>query len=77
MVALPMHYNRIFWTFFADVANTWGSDTSQSRPLLSAGTELITDYYVLYSAIRLRLGVAYRFTDPEGVGYYARVGMSF
>ena len=77
LVALPIHYNRIFWTFFADAANTFGSDTSQSRPLLSAGTEIIIDYYVLYSAIRYRLGVAYRFTDPEGVGYYVRVGMSF
>ena len=77
LVALPIHYNRIFWTFFADAANTFGSDTSQSRPLLSAGTEIIIDYYVLYSAIRYRLGVAYRFTDPEGVGYYVRVGTSF
>ncbi len=77
MVALPLHADRIFWTFFADAANIWGSDTSQSRPLLSAGTELITDYYVLYSAIRLRTGVAYRFTDPEGVGYYVRLGTSF
>ena len=77
LVALPIHYNRIFWTFFADAANTYGSDTSQSRPLLSAGTEIIIDYYVLYSAIRYRLGVAYRFTDPEGIGYYVRVGMSF
>ena len=75
--AWPIHYNRIFWTFFADAANTWGRDTSQSRPLLSAGTEIIIDYYVLYSAIRYRLGVAYRFTDPEGVGYYVRVGTSF
>jgi len=75
--AWPIHYNRIFWTFFADAANTYGSDTSQSRPLLSAGTEIIIDYYVLYSAIRCRLGVAYRFTDPEGVGYYVRVGTSF
>lgn len=77
MVALPLHADRIFWTFFADAANTYGNDTSQSRPLLSAGTELITDYGVLYSAIRLRTGVAYRFTDPEGVGYYVRLGMSF
>ncbi len=76
-VALPLHADRTFWTFFADAANTWGSDTSQSRPLLSAGTELITDYGVLYSVIRLRTGVAYRFTDPEGVGYYVRIGMSF
>ena len=75
--AWPIHYNRIFWTFFADAANTYGRDTSQSRPLLSAGTEIIIDYYVLYSAIRYRLGVAYRFTDPEGVGYYVRLGMSF
>ncbi len=75
--AWPIHYNRIFWTFFADAANTWGRDTSQSRPLLSAGTEIIIDYYVLYSAIRYRLGVAYRFTDPEGVGYYVRLGTSF
>ena len=77
MVALPLHADRAFWTFFADAANTYGRDTSQSRPLLSAGTELITDYGVLYSAIRLRTGVAYRFTDPEGVGYYVRLGMSF
>ena len=75
--AWPIHYNRIFWTFFADAANTYGHDTSQSRPLLSAGTEIIIDYYVLYSAIRYRLGVAYRFTDPEGVGYYVRLGTSF
>ena len=75
--AWPIHYNRIFWTFFADAANAYGRDTSQSRPFLSAGTELIIDYYVLYSAIRFRLGVAYRFTDPEGAGYYARVGTSF
>ncbi len=75
--AWPIHYNRIFWTFFADAANTYGSDTSQSRPLFSAGTEIIIDYYVLYSAIRYRLGVAYRFTDPEGVGYYVRLGTSF
>ena len=75
--AWPIHYNRIFWTFFADAANTYGRNTSQSRPLLSAGTEIIIDYYVLYSAIRYRLGVAYRFTDPEGVGYYVRLGMSF
>ena len=75
--AWPIHYNRIFWTFFADAANTWGRDTSQLRPLLSAGTEIIIDYYVFYSAIRYRLGVAYRFTDPEGVGYYVRVGTSF
>ncbi len=75
--AWPIHYNRIFWTFFADAANTYGHDTSQSRPLLSAGTEIIIDYYVLYSAIRYRLGVAYRFTDPKGVGYYVRLGTSF
>ena len=75
--AWPIHYNRIFWTFFADAANTYGRNTSQSRPLLSAGTEIIIDYYVLYSAIRCRLGVAYRFTDPEGVGYYVRLGTSF
>ena len=75
--AWPIHYNRIFWTFFADAANTYGHDTSLSRPLLSAGTEIIIDYYVLYSAIRYRLGVAYRFTDPEGVGYYVRLGTSF
>ena len=75
--AWPIHYNRVFWTFFADAANTYGRDTSQSRPLLSAGTEIIIDYYVLYSAIRYRLGVAYRFTDPEGVGYYVRLGTSF
>ena len=77
MVALPLHADRTFWTFFADAANTYGSDTSQSRPLLSVGTELITDYGVLYSVIRLRTGVAYRFTDPEGVGYYVRLGTSF
>ena len=77
LVALPLHADRIFWTFFADAANIWGRDTSQSRPLLSAGTEIIIDYFVFYSAIRLRLGVAYRFTDPEGVGYYVRAGMSF
>ena len=76
LVALPLHVDRTFWTFFADVANTWGCDTS-SRPLLSAGTELITDYAAFYSAIRLRTGVAYRFTDPEGVGYYVRLGTSF
>ncbi len=75
--AWPIHYNRIFWTFFADAANTYGRDTSQSHPLLSAGTEIIIDYYILYSAIRYRLGVAYRFTDPEGIGYYVRLGMSF
>ncbi len=75
--AWPIHYNRIFWTFFADAANTYGRDTSQPHPLLSAGTEIIIDYYILYSAIRYRLGVAYRFTDPEGVGYYVRLGMSF
>ncbi len=75
--AWPIHYNRVFWTFFADAANTYGRDTSQSRPLLSAGTEIIIDYYVLYSAIRYRLGVAYRFTDPEGAGYYVRLGTSF
>ncbi len=75
--AWPIHYNRIFWTFFADAANTYGRDTSQSRPLLSAGTEIIIDYYILYSAICYRLGVAYRFTDPEGVGYYVRLGTSF
>ena len=75
--AWPIHYNRIFWTFFADAANTYGRDTSQSRPLLSAGTEIIIDYYVLYSAIRYRLGVAYRFTDSKGIGYYVRVGTSF
>ena len=77
LVALPIHYDRIFWTFFADAANIWGRDTSQSHPLLSAGTELITDYAAFYLTIRLRLGVAYRFTDPEGVGYYVRVGTSF
>ena len=77
MVALPLHADRIFWTFFADAANTWGSDTSQSRPLLSAGTELITDYGVLYVPIRLRTGWAYRFTDSKGIGYYVRLGMSF
>ena len=77
LVALPLHHDRTFWTFFADAANTWERDTSQPRPLLSAGTELITDYYVLYSAIRFRLGVAYRFTDPKGVGYYVRLGTSF
>lgn len=75
--AWPIHYNRIFWTFFADAANTYGHNTSQPHPLLSAGTEIIIDYYVLYSAIRYRLGVAYRFTDPEGVGYYVRLGTSF
>ena len=75
--AWPIHYNRIFWTFFADAANIYGHDISQPRPLLSAGTEIIIDYYVLYSAIRYRLGVAYRFTDPEGVGYYVRLGTSF
>ena len=75
MVALPLHADRIFWTFFADVANTW--NTSQSRPLLSAGTELITDYGFLYTPIRLRTGWAYRFTDPKGIGYYVRVGTSF
>ena len=77
LVALPLHADRIFWTFFADAANTWERDTSQSRPLLSAGTELITDYAAFYFAIRLRTGVAYRFTDPEGVGYYVRLGTSF
>ena len=76
-VALPLHADRTFWTFFADAANTWESDTSQSRPLLSVGTELITDYAAFYSTIRLRTGVAYRFTDPEGVGYYVRLGTSF
>lgn len=75
--AWPIHYNRIFWTFFTDAANTYGRDTLQSRPLLSAGTEIIIDYYVLYSAIRLRTGVAYRFTGPEGAGYYVRLGTSF
>ncbi len=77
LVALPLHADRIFCTLFADAANTWGRDTSQSRPLLSAGTELIADYAAFYFAIRLRTGVAYRFTDPEGVGYYVRVGTSF
>ncbi len=77
LVALPLHADRIFCTFFADAANTWGPDTSQSHPLLSAGTELIADYAAFYLAIRLRTGVAYRFTDPEGVGYYVRVGTSF
>ncbi len=77
LVALPLHADRIFCTFFADAANTWGPDTSQSHPLLSAGTELIADYAAFYLVIRLRTGVAYRFTDPEGVGYYVRVGTSF
>ena len=77
LVALPLHADHIFWTFFADAANIWGRDTSQSHPLLSAGTELITDYAAFYLTIRLRTGVAYRFTDPEGVGYYVRVGTSF
>ena len=77
LVALPLHADRIFCTLFADAANTWGRDTSQSHPLLSAGTELIADYAAFYFAIRLRTGVAYRFTDPEGVGYYVRVGTSF
>lgn len=77
LVAWPLHADRIFWTFFADAANIWGRDTSQSRPLLSAGTELVTDYAAFYLPIRLRTGVAYRFTDPKGVGYYIRVGTSF
>ena len=77
LVALPLHHDRTFWTFFADAADTWGRDTSQSRPLLSAGTELITDYAAFYSPIRLRTGWAYRFTDPKGIGYYIRLGTSF
>ena len=60
-------YDRIFCTFFAEAANAYGRDTSQSRPLLSAGTELITDYARLLSRpSAFALGVAYRFIRPRG-----------
>ena len=80
MGSWPLHADRLFGSVFIDVADAWGHDASQtrSRPLLSAGAEIIADTAALYLfPIRLRIGAARRFTAPRGFGYYVRLGMSF
>ena len=80
MGSWPLHADRLFGSLFIDAADAWGHDAPQtrSRPLLSAGAEIIADTTALYLfPIRLRIGTARRFTAPRGFRSYIRLGMSF
>ena len=76
--AWPIHYNRIFWTFFADAANTYGTQTHRNLAYSSRLAPRLSS--TITSSIRQSAIASAWHTDSpirKGIGYYVRLGTSF